>query len=132
MGQIAFAAYSDNSGYPQNTFLTFNEVPENVGGAFNGNTGVFTSPRTGTYIFGFTAEVFENPTRCWINVYINDSNKRYFHNFQSDRHNTFSFTLIEKLNADDALKLKIQGSSCKLIANAGRKIYFYGFLMNSS
>ena len=132
MGQIAFAAYSDNSGYPQNTFLTFNEVPENVGGAFNGNTGVFTTPRTGTYIFGFTAEVFENPTRCWINVDINDSIRRIVYNYQSDRHNTFSFTLIEKLNTEDALKLQIADSNCKLIADASRKIYFYGFLMNSS
>ena len=132
MGQIAFAAYSDNSGYPQNTFLTFNEVPENVGGAFNGNTGVFTTPRTGTYIFGFTAEVYENPDHCYIYVYINDSAKRYFYNYHSHRHNTFSFTAIEKLDANDRLKLRVGGSTCTLIADANRKIYFYGFLMNSS
>ena len=132
IGEIAFAAYNDNSGYPQNTFLSFNEVPENIGGAFNGNTGVFTSPRTATYIFGFTAEVFENPTHCYIYVYINDSGKRYFYNYHSDRHNTFSFNLIEKLNAQDKLKLKLGGGNCKLIANSNRKIYFHGYIMNSS
>ena len=37
---------------PQHQVMTFEHVIQNMGGAYNGDTGIFTAPYDGTYLFG--------------------------------------------------------------------------------
>jgi len=130
-GDVSFAAFNNNGGsgnyFPKNEFLTFNEILVNNGGAFDGTT--FTAPKENTYIFGFSSEIYDDLSNCRIQIFINDAYARDFINYQSSRFTTFSFTSIEKLNADDKVQLYVK--YCELIASPTRRIYFYGFALNS-
>ena len=116
-GDVSFAAFNNNGGsgnyFPKNEFLTFNEILVNNGGAFDGTT--FTAPKENTFVFGFTSEVYDDPSYCRIEIYVNDSDVTWFYNNVSSNLTTFSFTLIQKLNAGDKLKLKVV--QCKLLGN---------------
>ena len=130
-GDVSFAAFNNNGGsgnyFPKNEFLTFNEILVNNGGAFDGTT--FTAPKENTFVFGFTSEVYDDPSYCRIEIYVNDSDVTWFYNNVSSNLTTLSFTLIQKLNAGDKLKLKVL--NCRLLGNYQRKIHFYGFALNS-
>ena len=99
----------------------------NNGGAFDGT--IFTSPKDNTYIFGLSSEIYNDIPNCRIQIFINDVYAREFINNQSSRFTIFSFTSIEKLNKGDNLKLFVK--FCELIASSTRRIYFYGFALNS-
>ena len=53
---IGFTAYtSEDLSLSTGQVVKFNEVPTNMGAAFDVDTGVFTCPAAGLYFFGVTA-----------------------------------------------------------------------------
>ncbi|XP_060561751.1 complement C1q tumor necrosis factor-related protein 3-like, partial [Ruditapes philippinarum] len=60
-GRVAFSAYlSSRTATLNNEKIVFDSEVINDGEAYNKNTGIFTVPATGTYLFAFQFEDWEN------------------------------------------------------------------------
>ena len=58
--KVAFSAYRDSGSVSSGNFIDFNNIVENIGGAFS-VTGAFTCEQPGWYLFTFNAETTSIP-----------------------------------------------------------------------
>ena len=55
--------------------LVFPNIITNVGGGYNGNTGVFTAPRDGVYVFFCKITSYSDPNEMLFEFILNGSPK---------------------------------------------------------
>jgi len=75
--KIAFLAYlgSEINGTTVDQTIVFDDVHTNLGGAYNGITGMFTAPEAGTYVFSLTFMLrYTAPSLNYCELYIRRNN----------------------------------------------------------
>nr|AKJ25940.1 C1q domain containing protein 2 [Haliotis discus discus] len=65
---VAFHAHSSTDKPPSNTPLTFRNVDYNAGSGYSTNTGKFTAPVSGTYMFWTQLEMYESNSSVYVNI----------------------------------------------------------------
>lgn len=69
---VYFTVQRNSTYNAQNTVLTYELEPLNLGNAFNISSGVFTAPRSGTYTFAFTSISDVTYNNLWFSLQLND------------------------------------------------------------
>lgn len=115
--QPAFYAYKSNANYTGNATITsWNGVPLNIGGHFNGTTGVFTAPIAGKYFFSGRALLNQTNSAGYYYldfVYNGATASRMYKYVPASTYESFDISLMYNLNANDTVNLEVQvaGSS---------------------
>ncbi|KAK3104977.1 hypothetical protein FSP39_014499, partial [Pinctada imbricata] len=55
----------------QNKKIVYDKVITNIGGAYNSNTGIFTCPSPGTYVFTWSTMSISSSRACYAYIYHN-------------------------------------------------------------
>ncbi|XP_063399666.1 complement C1q-like protein 4 [Mytilus trossulus] len=111
--------------------LIFDVPTTNQGNGYNSNTGVFTCPKTGTYVFVLVVRLYS--AYHSIQLMINNSvNGTSFHNAQNDD-NTSSSTVVVNVSKGDTVYVRTH-SKYKGVGNIHTNTYgrttFSGWLLN--
>ena len=111
--------------------LIFDVPTTNQGSGYNSHTGVFTSPKTGTYVFVLVVRLYTAIHS--IQLMINNSvYGTTFHNAQNDD-NTFSSTVVANVSKGDTVYVRTH-SKYKEVGNIYTNAYgrttFSGWLLN--
>ena len=119
------------SNYEVTGDLTFDRVDINIGGAFDGSSGIFKVPISGTYKMTFSGQSAVNRIDfTWIRVYKNGSIMFYIYDAnraENAYENNVSYTWIMTLVQGDELKLS---SVNYLHATNDRPLTFTGELIH--
>ncbi|XP_053381476.1 cerebellin-3-like [Mercenaria mercenaria] len=107
---VAFTAYLDhemtNLG-PDHT-IQFGAVELNEGGAYNNNTGVFTAPMDGVYLFSFAVEDY-HPHRLWTKLVVDGQLKASVIEWPGPNHNNAqgSNTVVLRLTSGQSVLVAV-------------------------
>ena len=132
-GAVAFGAMRKTSGdLNAGTDITYDELLVDTSNSFDIETGVFTCPRSGTYLFSFSGY---SQTVKYVQIYmfVNDNKERPL--IQSESYNSGSyyypinFQWMRKLQIGDEAKMRVVTN--KMIANDSSRTYFHGYLVKS-
>ena len=83
----------------------FSTTITNVGGAYNMDSGVFTSPVDGLYMFVLTVGSYgQHDVYCWI--YHNDSKKVFGRSYTDNSYTTASASVFLILSKGDSVSLR--------------------------
>ncbi|XP_069135576.1 complement C1q tumor necrosis factor-related protein 3-like [Argopecten irradians] len=91
--------------------LKFSSVDTNVGEAYNGNTGVFTSKADGVYVFNYQSVTGYYSKACHLTLVHNNETVVSSYAYSSYGYLTFGNSAVIKLNKEDVVHVAITGSS---------------------
>ena len=120
-----------SSGGDFSGWITFNDVFINEGNGMDGNSGIFTSPENGYYLFGFKAATSLN-SKDWtrVKVYLNDEFKFQISDGNSaDIWNNIAATWVWGLAKGSTVRLKVDHH--KLDAS-GEMVIFWGLRISDN
>ena len=134
--QIYFSAYADEGGDVTGD-LTFPKIVTNLGGAFDGSSGVFTAPVNGVYTFTFSGQqsgagvsgnnaidLFVKKNGATVFTIYDDENTPDENQIWQNINSIFSL----ELNENDTVKLQID-STDRLYASGNARLTFMGQLV---
>ncbi|CAC5410295.1 COL8A [Mytilus coruscus] len=111
--------------------LVFDVVKTNQGGAYNSHTGVFTCPKTGTYVFVWVIRL--NSAYHSFELMINNSmfGSTYLYNENAD--GNVSGTVVAYVSKDDSIYVRMHSSYKgvgELYTDKYGRTAFSGWLLN--
>lgn len=104
--------------------ITFELVRTNVGGAFNGSSGVFTVPVNGYYSFSFHGLKSTGSTSAWVALFVNNVSMAdsYYGNLNNDKGTAAGLsginTILQLSVGDQVYLLNKDGSTLSGDANS--------------
>ncbi|XP_060603741.1 heavy metal-binding protein HIP-like [Ruditapes philippinarum] len=126
---VAFsAAASKSQNKPRDhQIILFDSIQTNIGDAYNVNSGQFTAPVAGTYVF--TCSLFSGVNvEFWAYIAVNKTPKALLNERGTDgRHGMASQTLIAHLNPGDVVTVNTNYGGGSI--NGGKYSTFSGFLL---
>ena len=134
-GAVAFGAMRKTSGdLNAGTDITYDELLVDTSNSFDVGTGVFTCPRSGTYLFSFSG-YSQKVEFAQVYMYVNNVQKKPL--IQSETHQRSSrtyyypinFQWMRKLQIGDEAKMRVVTN--KMIANNNIRTYFHGYLVKA-
>jgi len=134
--KIAFHAVltSDIHGTTRGQTIVFNKVDINLGGGYNGTTGVFSAPVAGTYVFSLTFHLYYyNSSSDYAgDLFIMKNHEYLLRVWQkldsSADQGTASGTTVLSLNKGD--QVQVQAGSAHMAIGGGDVSFFSGFLLS--
>ena len=101
--------------------VKFNHVDINEGGGYNSSTGIFTCPKSGTYLLSW---FFINPSKgsgqVWLQLDINGASTGYYAGLNLDEiYNSASRSYLVTLKKGD--KVKVEAYSNMAVYGGGDK-----------
>ncbi|XP_069135577.1 collagen alpha-1(VIII) chain-like [Argopecten irradians] len=91
--------------------LKFSSVDTNVGEAYNGNTGVFTSKADGLYVFNYQGVTNAYTRQCYLTLVHNNATVESSYAYSQKGLLTFGNSAVIKLTKGDVVHVAITGSS---------------------
>ena len=139
-GKIAFQAFLTTHKIIQNIrnqtqrTVIFDEIRTNLGGAYDGHTGIFTAPVAGTYVFSLTIGIYtgdSHPLEGYAYLIKNDQTQMTLladTHAQAGQNDIATGTVVVVLNAGD--KLHVESSNNNLYIVGQHLSFFSGFLLS--
>ena len=117
LNEVAFTVSRSHQGSLMNSKVVYDKVLVNVGNAYDPQTGLFTCPRDGVYVFTWSTMSHNPGENCLAYIYRNGVKSLMTHAYESSSHlETASNTEIYHLNQGDTVW--IQTTICE---------FFYGY-----
>ncbi|XP_071103652.1 complement C1q-like protein 2 [Haliotis cracherodii] len=119
---VAFeVSIQSDTSLTQNEVLKFDAVKLNIGGAYNQQSGIFTAPVTGTYLFWAHVMVNED---TYMSVFIRGQSKVLATGYCVNKHSVASTTTAALLNKGDQVWVtKDAGTAATAIRGNGYSNY---------
>ena len=132
-GAVAFGAMRKTSGdLNAGTDITYDELLVDTSNSFDIGTGVFTCPRSGTYLFSFSG-YSHNVDYVQIYMFVNDIKVRpliqSYVEASKTYHYPINFQWMRKLQSGDKAKMRVV--SQKMYADNASRTYFHGYLIKA-
>nr|XP_022295428.1 C1q-related factor-like [Crassostrea virginica] len=104
--RVAFTAGINSSSTTfKSEILVFNNVISNVGNGYNKNTGIFTAPTNGTYVFSVAAVEYRRNFLYW-DIVVNNMSKVRLMGDNGGPFNTATNTVVLSLTKNDQVWVK--------------------------
>ena len=119
-----------------NQSFLFHDVTQNVGNAYDSNTGIFTCPISGLYLFSMT--ILSNPNRIVETELVLDGRSimRVYSASDGSAYNSGTNTVIQSLKQGDKIWARIVNSSSQdhnnIIVYGSKWSTLSGFLIKQS
>jgi len=112
--------------------VVFDKIETNIGGAYNGTTGVFTAPISGSYVFSLTYHMFYDKSHVSIGqlriMQNNEVKIRVYRGLTNELNGaTASGTTALFLNKGD--HVYVQAGDTHMSIGSNKFSYFTGFLL---
>ncbi|XP_069107599.1 complement C1q-like protein 4 [Argopecten irradians] len=113
------------------TNVTYDKVFVNAGNGYNSNTGVFTAPLAGTYVFMFHS-LSQTNQQLWLDLYKNSNYVVTGHAHAVHDYASSSNAVVLTLDQGDALYIRARGDN--YVYGQPDEIYctFSGFILFAS
>ena len=119
--QIYFSAYADEGGDVTGD-LTFPKIVTNLGGAFDGSSGVFTAPVKGVYTFSFSGQQSSSSkSGTAIDLAVRKNGASIFYIYD-DKNSSGESQMWQNINSIFSLELN-QNDKVNLVLNPYDKLY---------
>lgn len=119
-----------------NVPIPFNEEKLNIGGAMNLTSGIFTTPRTGTYFFSFSSGMASFPTAndrhiLYVRLHLNGNINGIIEadNISSGQMDVFNLQSTLHLNEGDTIWITIETLGSQVQLYGYGKNHFTGWLL---
>ncbi|XP_078319056.1 complement C1q tumor necrosis factor-related protein 3-like [Crassostrea virginica] len=111
--------------------LVFPHIITNVGGGYNGNTGVFTAPRDGVYVFFCKITSYSDPSDMYYEFILNGSAKtqNLVYGRTANPYRTSSNSIVLQLTHGDRVWIKMYQGGKHWSSGAGGDQTFSGYLL---
>ncbi|XP_046377715.1 complement C1q-like protein 4 [Haliotis rufescens] len=127
--RVAFSAgLTTNLELHQPVNITFDRVFTNIGDAYDNNTGEFTCPAAGTYVFQFHG-LTESDGSIWMELFKNNAYVISAYSHSANDYGAASNAIVLQLAVGDVVHL--QGHGDVYLYGASDEVYatFNGFLL---
>nr|XP_022289285.1 multimerin-2-like [Crassostrea virginica] len=129
---VAFTAIVTQDMTSQNgQTLVFPHIISNVGGGYNGNTGVFTAPRDGVYVFFCKITGQDNPRDMVFDIILNGSaqTQHLVYGRSANPYRTSSNSIVLQLTHGDRVWINMYWGGKHYSISAGGDQTFSGYLL---
>ena len=111
--------------------LVFPHIITNVGGGYNGNTGVFTAPRDGVYVIFCRITADKNPSDMYFEFILNGSAKtrNLVYGYSTMYYRTSSNSIVLQLTHGDRVWINMWSGGKHFSYGAGGDQTFSGYLL---
>ncbi|XP_078319054.1 complement C1q-like protein 4 [Crassostrea virginica] len=111
--------------------LVFPHIITNVGGGYNENTGVFTAPRDGVYVFFCKITGRDNSDNMHFEFILNGSAKTHhlMYGSSTNPYRTSSNSIVLQLTHGDRVCIKMYKGGNHFSSGAGGDQTFSGYLL---
>ena len=111
--------------------LVFPHIITNVGGGYNGNTGVFTAPRDGVYVFFCKITSYSDPSDMYYEFILNGSAKTHnlVYGRSANPYRTSSNSIVLQLTHGDRVWINMVNGGKHFSYGAGGDQTFSGYLL---